>query len=82
MPALIETPRTSTAIPSEVHKLLADLGVPATAYTGGDLPARTPITGETLAHLPQITAEAVISAIARARHSREGVARRSSPQTR
>jgi aldehyde dehydrogenase (NAD+) len=64
MPALIETPKTISTIASEVHEILETLGVPATAYTGGDLLARTPITGETLAQLPQISPDAVTRQIA------------------
>ncbi|MBB5059976.1 aldehyde dehydrogenase (NAD+) [Granulicella aggregans] len=58
MSALAETPQAateSTPLSSEVHALLSELGVPASAYTHGDLLARSPITGETLAHLPQIS---------------------------
>ena len=65
MSVAIESPAV-TAISHEVHALLADLGVPASAYTEGDLIARTPITGETLAHVPQITAAAASHQIARA----------------
>jgi len=64
MPALIETPKAVSNIASEVRQILATLGVPVTAYTGGDLLARTPITGETLAHLPQISPEAAAAHIA------------------
>jgi len=64
MPALIETPAPISTIASEVHEILASLGVPKSAYTEGDLPARTPITGETLAHVPQVTAEAATRQIA------------------
>ena len=56
----------STPLSSEVHALLSELGVPACAYTHGDLPARSPITGETLAHLPQISSGAATIAIERA----------------
>jgi len=64
MPALIETPKAVSNIASEVREILATLGVPATAYTGGDLLARTPITGETLAHLSQISPAAAAEQIA------------------
>jgi aldehyde dehydrogenase (NAD+) len=53
-------------IQQEVQTLLTELGVPATAYTDGTLTVRTPITGETIAHLPTITAEAARQAIAQA----------------
>jgi aldehyde dehydrogenase (NAD+) len=69
MSALAETPQAatkSTPLSAEVHAFLADLGVPHSAYTHGDLPARSPITGETVAHLPQISAAAATAAIARA----------------
>ena len=63
MPTAVESPQ-ATAIATEVHSLLSQLGVPASAYTDGDLLARTPITGETLAHVPQITPAAATEAIA------------------
>src|ERR1700744_1092507 len=42
---------TELSLGQEVHDLLAELGVPQSAYTKGDLPARTPITGEIVAHV-------------------------------
>jgi aldehyde dehydrogenase (NAD+) len=66
MPSALELPKTAAAsspIQQEVHAILTDLGVTATAYTNGDLLARTPITGETLAHVPQTTAAAATEAI-------------------
>jgi aldehyde dehydrogenase (NAD+) len=69
MSALAETPQAateSTPLSSEVHALLSELGVPASAYTHGDLPARSPITGESLAHLPPISPAAAMAEIARA----------------
>ena len=56
----------ATPLSSEVHGFLAELGVPASAYTHGDLPARSPITGETVANLPQISPAAASAAIERA----------------
>jgi aldehyde dehydrogenase (NAD+) len=49
----------------EVHSLLAQLGVDRVAYTAGDLPVRTPITGELIAHVattPRQAAEAHLEA--------------------
>ncbi len=63
MPVALESPVTS-AIASEVHALLATLGVATAAYHGNDFVARTPITGETLAHLPQVSSEAATHRIA------------------
>jgi len=59
MPALIETPTAApgSAIHQEVQTLLAAIGVPASACDCGDLIARTPITGELLARVTQISAE-------------------------
>jgi aldehyde dehydrogenase (NAD+) len=42
-------------IKQEVETILSDLGVPASAYTHGNLPVRTPITGEIIAQVPTIT---------------------------
>ena len=46
----------ATSLVSEVDQLLQRLGVPRTAYTGGTLAARSPITGEVLAQVPQQSA--------------------------
>ncbi len=49
----------SASATAEALHLLTTFGVPAHRMTGGTLPARTPITGETLAHLtPTTPAEA------------------------
>jgi aldehyde dehydrogenase (NAD+) len=53
-------------IQQEVASILSALGVPATAYTNGTLPVRSPITGEIIAQLPLATAEATTAAIAKA----------------
>jgi aldehyde dehydrogenase (NAD+) len=53
-------------IQQEVHTILTNLGVPATAFTNGDLTARTPLTGEVIAQLPTINATAATKAIAQA----------------
>jgi aldehyde dehydrogenase (NAD+) len=69
MPALIESPQTTTAIAAEVHTLLTELGVPAPAFTQGDLLAQTPITGEVLARVPQKSAADATEAIERAQQA-------------
>jgi aldehyde dehydrogenase (NAD+) len=53
-------------IQHEVATILTNLGVPTTAYTGGDLITRTPITGEIIAHVPTISAADATQAIAQA----------------
>jgi len=53
-------------IKQEVQTILTDLGVPATAYTGGTLTAHTPLTGEVIAQLPTINAADATKAIAQA----------------
>ena len=56
----------ATPLVSEVDQLLQRLGVPRAAYTGGTLAARSPITGEVLAQVPQQSAADATAAIARA----------------
>ena len=56
----------ATSLVSEVDQLLQRLGVPRTAYTGGTLAARSPITGEVLAQVPQQSAADATAAIGRA----------------
>jgi aldehyde dehydrogenase (NAD+) len=51
---------------TEVAKILTDLGLPTTAYSGGDLTARTPLTGEVIAQVPTVNATAATKAIAEA----------------
>ncbi|MDP3522773.1 MAG: aldehyde dehydrogenase family protein, partial [Hydrogenophaga sp.] len=51
---------------SEVDALLQRLGVSRTAYTGGSLPVRSPITGESIGAVPQATPAAATAAIAQA----------------
>ncbi len=63
MSVATEAPAISS-MATEVHALLESLGVPGAPYRAGDLPARTPITGEVLAHLPQISPEAAMHHIA------------------
>jgi aldehyde dehydrogenase (NAD+) len=53
-------------IQQEVESILATLGVPAAATTKGELTVRTPITGEVIAQVPTITAEAAQKAIVQA----------------
>ena len=55
-----------SSVVSEVHALLQRLGVPASAYQGGDLAVRSPLTGEVLAHVPQHTPAQTTEAIGRA----------------
>jgi aldehyde dehydrogenase (NAD+) len=57
---------TTMTIQQEVAAILTDLGIPATAYSGGNLTVRTPITGEVIAHVPTITAAGATQAIAQA----------------
>jgi L-aminoadipate-semialdehyde dehydrogenase len=58
--------RKTMTIQQEVQTILTDLGVPATAYTNGNLAARTPLTGEVIAQLPTISASDATKAIAQA----------------
>jgi aldehyde dehydrogenase (NAD+) len=53
-------------IKQEVQTILTQLGIPASAYTNGDLTVRTPITGEVIAQLPKISSAATTEAIAQA----------------
>jgi aldehyde dehydrogenase (NAD+) len=53
-------------IQQEVESILTTLGVPPAATTNGALTVRTPITGEVIAQVPTITAEATRQAIAQA----------------
>jgi len=58
---------TDTAsLPQEVDQLLQRLGVPCSAYQGGTLQSRSPITGETIAAVPQATPAEASAAIGRA----------------
>ena len=58
---------TNTAsLPQEVDQLLQRLGVPCSAYQGGTLQSRSPITGETIAAVPQATPAEASAAIGRA----------------
>src|ERR1700677_1642640 len=53
-------------IQQEVQTILTQLGIPATAYTGGNLTVHTAITGEVIAQLPTISSAATTEAIAQA----------------
>src|SRR6202043_3999558 len=50
----------------EVDTLLVELGVEPISYTGGTLVAKTPITGETVAHVREVDAAGTTSAIEKA----------------
>jgi aldehyde dehydrogenase (NAD+) len=50
----------------QAQALLTQLGVPASAYTNGSLPAGTPITGEELARIPTTSPEAAKASLAAA----------------
>ena len=54
------------SLKSEVDALLVELGVDPISHTGGTLVARTPITGETVAHVREIDAAGAASAIDKA----------------
>jgi aldehyde dehydrogenase (NAD+) len=60
------TTATDISIEQEIRSLLAQLGVPAGSYTGGDLTVRTPITGEVIAKVPTIDAAKITESIASA----------------
>ncbi|HRM00115.1 MAG TPA: aldehyde dehydrogenase family protein, partial [Acidovorax sp.] len=57
---------TATLLAPEVDQLLQRLGVPRAAITGGTLAARSPITGEVLARVPQHSAADATAAVGRA----------------
>jgi len=65
-PNLYASHKPTMTIKHEVEALLTQLGVPATAYTNGNLTARSPLTGEVIAQLPTITAADATKAIAQA----------------
>ena len=60
------TASVAGSISKEVHSLLEQLGVSASSVTSGDLPVRTPITGEVIARIPQTTSEEAAATIAKA----------------
>jgi aldehyde dehydrogenase (NAD+) len=55
---------THATIADQTHEILTQLGVPASAYTGGSIPVTTPITGEVIAQIPTTTDLAKIIASA------------------
>jgi aldehyde dehydrogenase (NAD+) len=57
---------TKLSLEQEVHDLLSQLGVPATAYTNGDLLVHTPITGQVIAHVAKTSPSAADNALAEA----------------
>ncbi|MDH6168800.1 aldehyde dehydrogenase (NAD+) [Variovorax boronicumulans] len=58
--------QSPVSLPTEVEQLLQRLGVPRTAYTGGELTVRSPVSGEAIAQVPQTTAVEATGAIGRA----------------
>ena len=58
-----------SSLKQEVHQLLSDLGVPASAYTHGELVVRTPITGQVIARVAKTEATAVNDALTAARNA-------------
>lgn len=57
---------TTANLKDEVSTLLQHMGVPSSAYTGGDLLVSSPITGEVIAHLPRTTSTQAEQSIAKA----------------
>lgn len=57
------TTDTIVLIEQETHNLLASLGVPASAYSGGSLTVYTPITGEIIAQVSKASPAAATEAI-------------------
>jgi len=54
------------SLKAEVDTLLVELGVEPISYAGGALVAKTPITGETVAHVREVDAAGTTSAIEKA----------------
>src|SRR6202048_4094062 len=54
------------SLKAEVDALLVELGVEPVSYTGGTLVAKTPITGETVAHVREVDAAGATSTIEKA----------------
>ncbi len=57
---------SKTNLADEVNSILTGFGVLSASFTGGTMPARSPLTGEVLAHLPEVSAAQAKSAIAQA----------------
>ena len=53
-------------IRAQVTGIMEKLGVPAAVYQGGDLPVKTPVTGEIIANVRMTTTEEASAAIGRA----------------
>jgi aldehyde dehydrogenase (NAD+) len=71
-PDLKEKKRMATeksSLEQEVRALLTDLGVPARAYTDGELPVHTPLTGQVIAHVVKTDPTAASEAIAQAQRA-------------
>jgi aldehyde dehydrogenase (NAD+) len=54
------------SLKADVNALLVELGVEPISYTGGTLVAKTPITGETVAHVRELDAAGATSTIEKA----------------
>jgi aldehyde dehydrogenase (NAD+) len=54
------------SLAAEIEQLLQRLGVPRSAYTGGELTVRSPVTGEVIAQVPQTTPAEATAAIGQA----------------
>jgi aldehyde dehydrogenase (NAD+) len=54
------------SLATEIEQLLQRLGVPRTAYTGGELTVRSPLTGEVIAQVPQTSPAEAAAAIGQA----------------
>jgi len=58
--------QASLSLAAEVEQLLQRLGVPRSAYTGGELTVRSPVTGEVVAQVPQTSPAEAAAAIGQA----------------
>jgi aldehyde dehydrogenase (NAD+) len=58
--------KSSLSVAAEIEQLLQRLGVPESAYTGGELTVRSPVTGEVVAQVRQTTATEAAEAIGHA----------------
>jgi len=63
------SPTPDNALIQDTQSLLAELGVPRSAYRDGGLPARSPISGETIAELHAHSAEDAAAAIGQAQQA-------------
>jgi aldehyde dehydrogenase (NAD+) len=62
-------PTLTMSLTEEAQHLLAAIGVPAAAYTEGDLIVRSPISGEEIARVTQTTPEQATEALAQAQRA-------------